>query len=208
MKKLFLILFISLGLIGPANANSIEGAFGYKLGQVVKDVKTEVRILFENTDQAYIEISSNKDFIPKKPLPGKHTYSISTTLEDKKIWGIHVRLIRSPSDDNFNDCQPDYGYFRKIVEVYEAKYGEFNKTRDDGERYSGLTYSFTKGKRNIRISCSREVLWNKTGYYNFGISYFDYKLRDLATKEEEKPYNEALKKMKQKIIEESKEYDI
>jgi len=208
MKKLLLLLFIYLCFIGSANANSIEGAFGYKLGQVVKDVKTEVRILFENTDQAYIEISSNKDFIPKKPLPGKHTYSISTTLEDKKIWGIHVRLIRSPSDDNFNDCQPDYGYFRKIVEFYEAKYGEFNKTRNANKTNVWLIYSFTKGKRNIRISCTRPMSWDETGYYKFGISYIDYKLRDLAIKEEEKPYNKALKKMKQKIIDESKEFDI
>ena len=38
MNRLLSILFLSLSFIGSANANSIEGAFGYKLGQVVSDV--------------------------------------------------------------------------------------------------------------------------------------------------------------------------
>jgi hypothetical protein len=40
-KKLLLLLSISLTFIGSvnANSNSIEGAFGYKLGEVVKGIK-------------------------------------------------------------------------------------------------------------------------------------------------------------------------
>ena len=38
MNRLLSILFLSLSFIGSANANSIEVAFGYKLGQVVSDV--------------------------------------------------------------------------------------------------------------------------------------------------------------------------
>ena len=38
MKKLLLVLVLSVGFIGSTYANSIEGAFGYKLGQVVKNI--------------------------------------------------------------------------------------------------------------------------------------------------------------------------
>jgi hypothetical protein len=34
MKKRLAILFISFAFIGSVNANSIKGAFGYKLGDV------------------------------------------------------------------------------------------------------------------------------------------------------------------------------
>ena len=59
MKKLLPLLLLSLGFIGSAYANSIEGAFGYKLGQVVKDVKLD----FYNS-----RFNSTKSFNPIKPV--------------------------------------------------------------------------------------------------------------------------------------------
>ena len=86
MKKLLLLLLLSLAFICSANANSIKGAFGYKLGQVVKDAKTEEFITLQKGSPPLVAIVSSKEFIPKKPLPGNHTYTIYTTLEDKKIY--------------------------------------------------------------------------------------------------------------------------
>ena len=54
MKKLLLLLLLSLGFIGSANANSIDGAFGYKLGQVFNGAE-----LYEDRDGFKIK---NKSF--------------------------------------------------------------------------------------------------------------------------------------------------
>ena len=45
IRKTLLLLFISFAFMSSVNANSIKGAFGYKLGQVVKDVE-----LYEDRD--------------------------------------------------------------------------------------------------------------------------------------------------------------
>ena len=42
MKKLLLLLLLSLAFIGSANANSIKGAFGYKLGQIDKGTRNVI----------------------------------------------------------------------------------------------------------------------------------------------------------------------
>ena len=47
MKKLLLILFISLGFITSVSANSIEGGFGYKLGQSVPSAKLTCKWEYE-----------------------------------------------------------------------------------------------------------------------------------------------------------------
>ena len=55
MKKILILLLLSLAFIGSANANSIKGAFGYKLGGVFNS-------------SAIGTFTHN--FKPKKPLPG------------------------------------------------------------------------------------------------------------------------------------------
>ena len=83
MKKLLIFLLLSLAFVGSAYANSIDGAFGYKLGQVVEDVKEDHRFIGIEAD-----FSLGKAFVPKKPLPGNFSYRLETTLKDKKVFRI------------------------------------------------------------------------------------------------------------------------
>ena len=76
MKKLLLVLLLSVGFIGSTYANSIEGAFGYKLGQVVKNIPMKSKY------------ARWKHFSPKKPLLSLNKYSIHTTLKEKRIYQI------------------------------------------------------------------------------------------------------------------------
>ena len=63
MKKLFFVLFVSFAFISSANANSIKGAFGYKLGDVDKSIKIEEMFL------ADWWFTARETFTPKKPVP-------------------------------------------------------------------------------------------------------------------------------------------
>ena len=110
MKKLLLLLLLSLGFIGSANANSIEGAFGYKLGQVVEDAI--------ESDNRYL---SNKTFSPKKPLPGDFRYFLYTTRKDKKVSSIRAFF----SSDSYSQyyCSDNEGIFFKIMKIANGQGG-------------------------------------------------------------------------------------
>ena len=102
MKKLILLLSISLGFTGSANANSIEGAFGYKLGQVLEEAI--------ESDSRY---SSNKGISPQKPLHEDFKYFLYTTRVDKKVSSIRALFY---SDSYYQDyCSDNEGLFFKIM---------------------------------------------------------------------------------------------
>jgi hypothetical protein len=96
MKKLLLLLFISFAFIGSANADSIKGAFGYKLGKVVKGIKIE-----EDSDgfkQRY------DTFKPAKPIPGFNRYFVHTTLKTNKVFEISAHSRMKIDIDKYYSC--------------------------------------------------------------------------------------------------------
>ena len=107
MIRLFSILILSLSFIGSANANSIKGAFGYELGQVVDDVT----ITQSGDDWFYAE----KKFKPNKPLLGLNNYRITTTLKDKIVYEISASLFEKAT--NYDKCGSDSSDYSKILKA-------------------------------------------------------------------------------------------
>ena len=203
MKKLLLVLFISLGLIGSANANSINGAFGYKFGQVLKNTK------LENVYGTYI---SSKYFKPVRPLPYFSKYNVSTTLNDKKIYSIEA--WHSDDSSSSNSCELDYGDFPKMLKMLEAKYGNFEETintskygyNNDGEPWfiDKIGFEYIKNNRSISLICERDSNWS----YRLSIFYFDKKLANIKNKENKAWQKQKALKEKQNALEEASDYDI
>jgi hypothetical protein len=213
MKKLLLLLSISLAFIGSANANSIEGAFGYKLGQVVKSVPIEI-IKHGGFRFAF---NASRDFTPQKPLPGLDKYSFNVTPITKKIYsiighGYEAPSARIPCDTLGFDGDSDFSIIKSML---EAKYGDFKEFQN--EEYNELSLDgnnslrFTKefqlndGDKSINLYCKYtsqhfENLDSKISYHLM-LKYTDNKLDKLDNKEGD----ELEKKL---INEKSSDYDI
>jgi len=183
MIRILSILFLSISFIGSANANSIKGAFGYKLGQVVTDAK-----IYGGNDP-FSWFKSETDFKPKKPLPMLQNYQFSSSVISKKIYEIrgNTRLENSEKPSPFYNCQfassRDFGKLRRIL---EGKYGDFELTDIKDDRLKPLVryyerYEFKDGNRKISLSCS-DI---KNGEYSLSLYYVDLKLRKQADEEEE-----------------------
>ena len=199
MIKILSLLLLSLTFIGSANANSIKGAFGYKLGGVFNS-------------SAIGTFTHN--FKPKEPLPGLDRYSISRTVSDKKIYGIYA-LTR---DDNYvNALNPGFNDYctsmissphHKVLSLLKVKYGKFNKVIDEYEKYTyageterwQLGYEFMDGDRYINLYCSARTT-DGVGVYILSLSYVDSKLRNRANQE----YREL---MNDELEDEASDYDI
>ena len=190
MKKSLLLLFISFAFISSVNANSIKGTFGYELGQVVKD--TERKEFFVGDDKY---VSPTKTFIPKKPLPGNFTYMLSTTLIDKKVHEIQARIWKNESEDNLNSCNSSSGFLKKILNIFEGKYGKF-ENKSNLNMPDTKFFRYVEGDRKIHIFCRRSA-WK----FTFEIYYDDLKLSKILRKEQE---SLLAKENKEK----SSEYDI
>jgi hypothetical protein len=202
MKKLLIIFLLSFAFLGSANANSIDGAFGYKLGQVVEDVKENHRFIGIKAD-----FSLSKTFVPKKPLPGNFSYKLETTLKDKKVF----RISAGSSPD---DCSTERGSYFKIMKIYELRYGKFVKTTSKKQVFMGglrvtrssLLSSYTEGNREILIECS----WlNGSDLLRYlYIYYTDSKLEKIKNEEAENNFKIELKEIEQQFIDDASEYDI
>ena len=208
MKKKLIFLLLSLAFVGSAYANSIDGAFGYKLGQVVEDVED-----FPN-------FHLRKEIVPKKPLPGNFSYALYTTLKDKKVYKISANDNKSIL--SVNDCTTSYKYkfgpYYKIMKLYEFRYGKFVKTvskEGDWGRSVSKTYiprikwtsynnSYTDGHREILIRC-RISNFSTT---SLEIIYIDSILEKIHEEEAENGLKEEEKEKEQKYIEDASEYDI
>ena len=159
MKKLLLVLFISLGLIGSANANSIQGAFGYNLGDI-----------YETSDKTI----SHK-FIPKKLFPGLDDYLIITGV-DNRIVTISAEKIKWESSGYYCNDR-DYSGFRQLLKLLQTKYGQFEKILDERKEYADGTseeaeYKYEDGDRNIDLYCDSNYV-NGTGFYRLFLKYQD-----------------------------------
>ena len=131
MIRLLSILFLSLSFIGSANANSIKGAFGYELGQVVKDAK------INGGHDPFSWFRSSTYFNPKNPLPMLQSYKFYSSVISKKIFEISgsSSLYSNEKPSKYLNCHfaassTDFG---KLLRILEAKYGDFEliDVRDD-----------------------------------------------------------------------------
>lgn len=149
MKKTLLLLILSFGLISSANANSINGAFGYKLGQVVEGIKLEVD---RNDFKKRYE-----NFKPAKPMPPFETFIVYATLKNK-VYAI-TGYVSALKMDNYSSCNSNIK-FRKLLKALEKKYGEFRNLYPSGnlDEYS---YSIKINDRLIELNCRMQ-----TGSYN------------------------------------------
>ena len=203
MKKLLLLLLLSLAFIGSANANSIKGAFGYKLGTVMKDVPTTY-YKFTSYGTDFYNFSSSKKFIPKKPLPSLENYIVRTTFTDKKIHTIAGSTTKKYSN-NRRTC---IGDLDRILSLLRARYGKFTKDYKFTNRNNGYDsngdfwsiwnerYIYQDKTRKIILSCESD---SRDSNY-LSLKYTDDNLRSRA-------WDESDSLEKQKIIAES-DYDL
>jgi hypothetical protein len=175
MKKLLLLLFISLGLIGSANANSIKGAFGYELGQVLSDVTVN-----DLGDYGY---SAIKTFKPNKPFFNFNKYFLSTTLKKKKVHLINASFKEQSTLDD--KCGRRDGDYSKVLRVLEEKYGEFNELKNyifqsrGDSRHSWRKHAIIKNPlRTITLRCDWYYDFKQPTTFNFtmNLTYEDIEL--------------------------------
>lgn len=200
LRKLLLLLFISFGLISPVNANSINGAFGFKLGQIVEGVKGS------HCFGCIEKYNLSKTFLPQKPLPGDFSYYLFTTPEEKKVYKIYA--VDSSSHDSHDDCSNKYGDFNNIMKIFELKYGSFSKTNTEenfyGNKWKSLNNSYVNGHREILIRCRS----SNSNQHHVTITYIDYMLEKIQNEEAETALKKELKEIEQKFIEDAADYDI
>ena len=184
MKKLLLLLFIFLSFISSAYANSIQGAFGYLLGETQSP---EVKDCWSNFD-----CFSYSGFEPKKPLPYYPNYKFNVTFTSNKIYRISAFVYRD--SEPFDSCLGSGTDFGKILGMLESKYGDF-----EGEWGHYVSFfKFEDGDRSVFINCQMGLTGDS---YDSMLEYEDFKLNKLHNDE-----IEAFKKAK--FEEESKDYDL
>jgi len=185
MKKLLLLLFISFAFIGSANANSIEGAFGYLLGETQSPEKKDCWYNFD--------CYSYSGFEPKKPLSHYPHYMFNLTFTTNKIYEIKGWTRRER--EQLENCDGYDSEFGKILGMLEAKYGDFEKI---SWGYKSAAFKFEDGDRRIFINCFSD---RERDSYESTLTYTDFKLEKLHKNE-----IEAYKKTK--FLEEAKDYDL
>lgn len=175
MQRLLIIFLLSLSFIGSANANSIDGAFGYKLGEFYKKEDTS--------------------FVPKKPLPYLDQYDVFRTPISKKIYEIRGSMI----DKNkwALECNDEYSSSRKLRSLLQKKYGQFKKTVDEVKYFTyanqnwgmqDLVYSYEQAEREITIECNESQKIEDgvaSGHYSLRLRYSDRGLFWQAIEEEQ-----------------------
>jgi hypothetical protein len=201
MKKLLLLLFLSLSVIGSANANSIDGAFGYKLGQVekgeIKNCKLDSPGWYKLSDSC----ASFSIFKPSKPLLDFKTYSYHTTYITDKIYKIWTRFYKWNASQSRSKTCPHSLDLTKLLGMLEAKYGDFEVSQYGIFKDSGVSYKFKDKARTIDLNCQSSIQLN--GQYDIAIELF-YTDLDLQKLDE----NEKDKVIKKRLLEESSDYDI
>ena len=208
MKKLLLLLSISLAFIGSANANSIEGAFGYKLGDVDKSIETKQWGLFNMS-----MLQAKRDFIPKNPVPFLEDYSVHATPISHKIFKVRAskRISYTDAYISYDICKFLKGYsFGDLLAMLKARYGDvFEITRNDSfegtyegkkVRNANLILIYSNNDRYIQLECN-DNFHEPWTIYLLSIEYIDSDLEKLA-------YKERIELENKKILEESSDYDL
>jgi hypothetical protein len=176
MKKLLIIFLLSFAFLGSANANSIEGAFGYKLGQIVKNIPN---VLWT-------------EFSPKKPLLSLNEYSIHTTLKEKRIYKIMASYAEQSTV--IDKCTPYSSDYAAILKILETKYGDFFNLRNlkhssDTWRQTSLSEYFIGNNRYRMIELECNWFFDRedptTYRYSLWLTYTDLDLQSEARREEE-----------------------
>jgi len=211
MKKLLIILLLSLTFIGSASANSIKGAFGYKLGDTADSIEDKY-----STDFGYflqgIKIPI-KSFTPEKPVPFLNEYRILTTPSSKSIFKIvGYKSINNSKVMNIENCNSignsDYS---DLIKMLNAKYGKFITQKDLDFRNRGTSKGvswestrevkkFVDGNRTITIKCTSDNHPTRLSYLLL-LTYTDEDIDKIANEE-------GLEIERQKVLEQSSEYDI
>ena len=207
MKKLLLLLFLSFSFIGSANANSIKGAFGYKLGDVDKSIETEEMFL---ADWWY---SAMKTFTPKNPVPFFDYYWVRATPQSHRIYEIEAGKSFKEKNKGIQYDRCEYGSglsFSDLLAMLRARYGDvFDKvvhkydsgTYSDGINWHTRHYAlkYTDKNRYIHLSCRHKS--SSIYSYELRLKYVDTYLDDLEDIERTELKNK-------KILEESSDYDL
>ena len=167
MKKLLLLLLISLGFIGLVNANPIDGAFGYKLGLVEKDAELQ-------EDTSGFKYKS-KSFIPSKVMPPFTSYTIKTTLTKNKIYEITAYVSKIKYDTRTLSCTQNI-YFKDLLSALERKYKEHGKLRSF-RMNNYMEYTFVIDDRSIALECEEDY-----DEMSMQLTYSDDKLLDMLKK--------------------------
>ena len=206
MKKLLLLLLLSLAYIGSANANSIKGAFGFKLGYPGSKESASTA--------APLKIN------PAKPMPPFNHYSVATTLNQNLVY--RITATHSEPSNEINECFRQYSYnvsfcpecfldkapLEVIRERLVAKYGrnyESDNYRNAKDTNQRISLSFRDGQRSIVLRCSwvykRPAFYKPfEGDYSLSLTYTDWALEDLFQKE-------YAQRSKQKTLDASSDYD-
>ena len=206
MKKLLLLLFISFVFISSANADSIKGAFGYKLGDVDNSIETDVHRLFNI-------VVAEKDFTPKNPVPFLEDYSVHATPISHKIFKVRAskRISYTDAYISYDICKFLKGYsFGDLLAMLKARYGDdFEITRNDSfegtyegkkVRNANLILIYSNNDRYIQLECN-DNFHEPWTIYELSIEYIDSDLEKLA-------YKERIELENKKILEESSDYDL
>ena len=199
MKKLLLLLLLSLTYIGSTNANSIQGGFGYKLGQSVPSAE-----ITYNASLPFVL----ENFTPINQMPPFDNGYFYTTLNEKKIYKLVVYHIEDSSPSNSCNYWSDYVITQKykILTALRTKYSgmkfkEYYRYPDREKQ----EWFYSDGDRSIKLTCKWEyqkktLFKPRYGEYKLELEYFDSYLSDLYS-------DEAYAYKQKKAREESSDYD-
>jgi hypothetical protein len=178
MIRLFSILILSLSFIGSANANSIKGAFGYELGQVVSDVTVK------DWGDSF---SASKYFKPNKPFLNFNKYWLSTTLTEKKVFFI-IAIFEEQSTME-DKCYSNSSDYARVLRVLEEKYGDFRETKNsfysygDSQKQTVRSHEIREGARLIGLYCNWFYDFEQPSDFLFTMD-LSYKDLDLSIRAE------------------------
>lgn len=207
MKKLLIFIFIFYAFFNTASANSIKGAFGYELGEIVESIENKY-YLTQISSRKAIQIG-NKTFKPDKPLPFLDKYQIFTSPTSKIIY--EIRAEKSTMDSEPTDKENCGKYdtdLSTLLEMLEARYGKFKElknTHRDGFIKGVYWYSEQKvfdvkdNYRNIIVKCFIDT--KTPPVYLLSLRYLDVGKQTTAS-------YEGLEIERQKVLNSTSEYDL
>jgi hypothetical protein len=147
------ILLASLCLAGTgAAAPSIEGAFGIKFGQTLK----QVQLVRSHVNGTLYAVK------PPEPLSLLRIYTVEVAGPKKRIFRITGQALENDSAA----CNEDLA---SIMAILKTRYGEPQSAA------AGL-YRFSDGSRSITASCKREGGVTDRGMYKVKVTYEDSSL--------------------------------
>ena len=144
------ILLASLGLAWNAEgAPSIEGAFGIKFGQTLKEVK----VVRAHVNGTLFRVN------PPDPLSLLRIYTVEVSGPKKNIY----RIVGQSLVNDSAACNEDLA---SIMAILKTRYGE-------PQSASPGAYRFSEGPRSVTASCQIEGGVTARGMYKVKVTYED-----------------------------------